>query len=164
MKKLQRGLTLITALAIVAIFLAVALTMLELATHNGQNVGAGYTKQQYFDVAEAGIDRGLTDIDSNLPAPGSTGFATSPPTPPPTPSGDQTALPSIPGVIYYYSYWHNPTATATSTPDPLNAQGFGAGSTILVPAYGTLVWSYTKGTGRDVGVETIASVFYSQHS
>src|ERR1700757_4547057 len=128
MKKLQRGLTLITALAIVAIFLAVALMMLELATHNGQNVGAGYTKQQYFDVAEAGIDRGLTDIDSNLPAPGSTGFAT---TPPPPPSGDQTALPSIPGVAYYYSYWHNPTASATSTPDPLNAQGFGAGTSVV---------------------------------
>lgn len=165
MKKLQRGLTLITALAIVAIFLAVALMMLELATHNGQNVGAGYTKQQYFDVAEAGIDRGLTDIDSNLPAPGATSLTTAPPNPPATPNGDQTALPSIPGVVYHYSYWHNPTASATSTPDPLNAQGFdGAGSSITVPAYGTLLWSYTKGTGRDVGVETIATVFSSQHS
>jgi len=164
MKKLERGLMLITALAIVAIFLAVALTMLELATHNGQNVGAGYTKQQYFDVAEAGIDRGLTDIDSNLPAPGSTGYATSPPSPPATPSGDQTALPSIPGVVYYYSYWHNGSASPVPTADPLNAQGFGAGSTILVPGYGTLVWSYTKNTGRDVGVEALATVFYSQHS
>jgi len=164
MKKLQRGLTLITALAIVAIFLAVALTMLELATHNGQNVGAGYTKQQYFDVAEAGIDRGLTDIDSNLPAPGSTANATAPPLPPPTPSGDQTALPSIPGVVYHYSYWHNNSNGVVSTPDPLNAQGFGAGSNIPVPAYGTLVWSYTKNTGRDVGVEVVASVFSSNHS
>ena len=165
MKKLQRGLTLITALAIVAIFLAVALMMLELATHNGQNVGAGYTKQQYFDVAEAGIDRGLTDIDSNLPAPGSTADTTAPPNPPPTPSGDQTALPSIPGVVYHYSYWHNPNPSATTTPDPLNAQGFdGAGSTINVPAYGTLVWSYTKNTGRDVGIEAVTTVFSSQHS
>ena len=165
MKKLQRGLTLITALAIVAIFLAVALTMLELATHNGQNVGAGYTKQQYFDVAEAGIDRGLTDIDSNLPAPGSTSPSVQPPTPPATPSGDQTALPSIPGVIYHYSYWHNGSASPVPTADPLNAQGFdGAGSTISVPPYSTLVWSYTKNTGRDVGVEVVASVFSSQHS
>jgi len=164
MKKLQRGLTLITALAIVAIFLAIALTMLELATHNGQNVGNSYSKQQYFDVAEAGIDRGLNDIDSNLPAPGSTGFGTAPPNPPPAPSGDQTALPSIPGVVYHYSYWHNPSASATSTPDPLNAQGFGAGPTITVPGYGTLIWSYTKNTGRDVGVETLATVFSSQHT
>ena len=171
MKKLQRGLTLITALAIVAIFLAVALMMLELATHNSQNVGAGYTKQQYFDVAEAGIDRGLTDIDSNLPAPGSTSPSLTPPTPPPTPSGDQTALPSIPGVLYHYSYWHNPNAQPTSTPDPLHARGFeGAGSTIVVPAYGTLVWSYSisthdgQPTGRDVGVETVATVFTSMHN
>ena len=171
MKKLQRGLTLITALAIVAIFLAVALMMLELATHNSQNVGAGYTKQQYFDVAEAGIDRGLTDIDSNLPAPGSTSPSLTPPTPPATPSGDQTALPSIPGVLYHYSYWHNPNAQATSTPDPLSAHGFaGAGNTITVPGYGTLIWSYSisthdgQPTGRDVGVETVATVFTSQHS
>src|SRR5215831_8340426 len=120
MKKFQRGLTLITALAIVAIFLAIALMMLELATHNGQNVGNGYTKQQYFDVAEAGIDRGLNDIDSNLPAPGSTGYATSPPTPPATPAADQTALPSIPGVVYHYSYWHNNSASPVPTADPLN--------------------------------------------
>ena len=165
MKKLQRGLTLITALAIVAIFLAIAIMMLELATHNSQNVGASYTKQQYFDVAEAGIDRGLTDIDSNLPAPGSTGFGTAPPNPPATPSGDQTALPSEPNVPYYYSYWHNPNPTATSTADPLHTQGFdGAGSTIAVPGFGTLIWSYTKSTfdgqstGRDVGVEVLTNV------
>ncbi|HYK52551.1 MAG TPA: hypothetical protein VEV38_03390, partial [Candidatus Eremiobacteraceae bacterium] len=165
MKKLQRGIALVTALAIVAICLAVAIMILELATHNSQNVGAGYTKQQYFDVAEAGIDRGLTDIDSNLPAPGSTSFATSPPTPPATPSTDQTALPSIPNVIYYYSYWHNNSAATVSTPNPLVAQGFdGAPDPISVPAYGTLVWSYTKNTGRDVGIETLATVFYSQHT
>lgn len=165
MKKLQRGLTLITALAIVAIFLAISIMMLELATHNSQNVGASYTKQQYFDVAEAGIDRGLTDIDSNLPAPGSTGFGTAPPNPPPTPSGDQTALPSEPNVPYHYSYWHNPSAAATSIPNPLHAQGFdGAGSSITVPAFGTLIWSYTKSTfngqptGRDVGVEVLTNV------
>lgn len=165
MKKMQRGLTLITALAIVAILLAVALMILDLATHNGQNVGAGYTKQQYFDVAEAGIDRGLTDIDSNLPAPGATTSSSAPPSPPPTPSGDQTALPSIPGVIYHYSYWHNPSSGVTNTPDPLNAQGFdGAGGTINVPGNGTLIWSYTKNTGRDVGIEAVATVFSSQHS
>ena len=164
MKKTQRGLTLITALAIVAIFLAVSLLMLDLATHNGQNVGSGYTKQQYFDVAEAGIDRGLADIDSTLPAPGSNYNTAAPPTPPPTPSGDQTALPSIPGVIYHYSYWHNPSSAAASTPDPLNAQGFGAASTITVPGNGTLIWSYTKNTGRDVGIETIDTVLQTVYN
>lgn len=171
MKKLQRGLTLITALAIVAIFLALSIMMLELATHNSQNVGASYTKQQYFDVAEAGIDRGLTDIDSNLPAPGASGFGTTPPNPPPAPSGDQTALPSEPDVPFHYSYWHNPNPSAASTADPLRAQGFdGAGSTITVPGYGTLIWSYTKSvfdgqpTGRDVGVEVLATVFSTQYS
>ena len=164
MKTQRRGFTLIIALAIVAICLAVAIVVLDLATHNGQNVGAGYTKQQYFDVAEAGIDRGLSDIDSNLPTPGPGSQSAPPPNPPPTPSGDQTALPSVPGVIYHYSYWHNTVDAAESTPDPLYAQGLGAASTITVPPYGTLVWSYTKGTGRDVGVEVLASVFTSQHS
>src|SRR5579864_7221148 len=113
----QRGLTLITALAIVAIFLAIALAMLDLITHNGENVGNNFQKQQYYDVAEAGIDRALADIDSTLPAPGSTATPGSPPPTPPT-STDQTALPTGASIQYHYSYWQNSGSTATAFPMP----------------------------------------------
>lgn len=159
----QRGLTLITALAIVAIFLAIALAMLDLVTHNGENVNNNFQKQQYYDVAEAGIDRALADIDSTLPAIGSTA---APGTPPPAPSlsTDQTALPTIPNITYHYSYWQNATSSATSTPDPI-PNYIVPSHTITVPANGILIWSYTnENKGRDVAIEEIATIFNSTNT
>lgn len=159
--RFERGMALITALAILAIFLLVALMILTMTSQNSTNFGNAYQKQRYYDVAEAGIDRGLKDLDSGLPSPGTSGFLNATPKPPPpTPSGNQTSLPNVPNVPYYYSYWWNSSSSSVSTPDPLATSGFCSScTTINVPAYGAVIWSLTQTGNRDVAVETVVTRF-----
>src|SRR5579872_1189306 len=152
----ERGFALITALAILAIFLAVCFVILTMTNQNSTNFGNGYQKQRYYDVAEAGIDRGLADLDSNPASPGSTATPAPPPSPP---SGNQTSLPNVPGVPYFYSYWYNNQASATSTPDPLATQFAPSSQVVNVPGYGALIWSYTVVGSRDVAVEAVVTRF-----
>src|SRR5579864_1923570 len=152
----QRGFAIIMALAILALFLLVCLLILTMTTHNSQNFGNAYQKQRYYDVAEAGIDRGLRDLDSNLPSPGATATASPPPSPP---TANQTPLPNEPNVPYFYSYWYNPNG-ATSTPDPLRGlYGVSSSHSVNVPAKGALIWSYTVTGNRDVALETVVTRF-----
>jgi hypothetical protein len=158
----QRAMALITVLGILALFLLVSLLILTMTSQNSANFGNAYQKQRYYDVAEAGIDRGLKDLDSVLPSPGAAGFLTATPPPPPaTPSSDQTPLPNVPNVPYHYSYWFNSGTTAVSTPDPLRSFPFGPSSTstVNVPAKGAVIWSYTTVGVRDVAAETVVSRF-----
>ncbi|MBC5806736.1 MAG: hypothetical protein DLM53_05265 [Candidatus Eremiobacter antarcticus] len=156
----QRGIALIMALGIMALFLAVGILLLTMTTQNSQNFGNAYQKQRYYDVAEAGIDRGLRDINSVLPSPGATGYLTATPAPPATPSADQTPLPNVPNVPYYYSYWYNASSTPTSTPDPLGGTfGVSTPHPVNVPAHGAVIWSHTTVGVRDVAVEVIVSRF-----
>ncbi|MBC5825969.1 MAG: hypothetical protein GIX02_14340 [Candidatus Eremiobacteraeota bacterium] len=157
--KRQRGVALIVALGIAMVFLAIAVVILDLASGNSKNVGNAYQKQQYYNVAEAGIDRGLADMDSILPSPGTSAFLSATPAPPPSPpSADQTALPNMPNVAYHYSYWYNASGSPTSTPEPLPAKFVGATPpAVMVPANGAVIWSYTTVGLRDVGVEAIVS-------
>jgi len=135
----------------------VCLLILDMTSHNSQNFGNAYQKQRYYDVAEAGIDRGLQNVDSNLPAPGSTA---TPGPPPPTPSGGQTPLPNAPNIPYYYSYWYNSGAGSVSTPDPLAGQySVSLGHHVNVPAKGAVIWSYTTTGNRDVAVEVVVTRF-----
>jgi len=153
----ERGFALVTALAILAIFLAVCFLILTMSNQNSQNFGNAFQKQRYYDVAEAGIDRGLADLDSNLPTPPST---STPGAPPPAPSGNQTSLPNIPGVPYYYSYWYNSSSVPTSTPDPLAGQyNVSVGHIVNVPPFGGIIWAHTSTGSRDVGVEAVVSRF-----
>jgi|GEM_PF-2858374 len=157
----ERGMALVTALGILALFLLVALLILTMTSQNSQNFGNAYQKQRYYNVAEAGIDRGLKDLDSGLPTPGSAGFLTGTPAPPPAPpTSNQTPLPNVPNVSYFYSYWFNSGTSPTSTPDPL-AGSFGVSTTntVKVPAKGAVIWSYTVTGSRDVAVETVVTRF-----
>lgn len=159
--KNKRGIALITTLAIVVIFLAIALVLTQFATANSRNVGNAYQKQQYYDVAEAGIGRGMADLDSVLPTPGP-GFLNSTPAPPapPDPSATQTPLPNVPGIPYSYSYWYNNSPQASATSDPLaNVNPFGVPTAhqVNVPAHGAVVWSQTRVGFRDVAVEAVVS-------
>jgi hypothetical protein len=158
----QRGFALIMVLGILALFLLVSILILTMTSQNSTNFGNAYQKQRYYDVAEAGIDRGLKDLDSVLPSPGSVGFLTSTPAPPPaTPTSDQTALPNVPNVPYYYSYWYNASASAVNTPDPLQGSyGVSGSNTINVPGNGAVIWAHTHVLdGRDIAVETIVARF-----
>jgi len=160
-KRRQDGLALVTVLGILALFLLVAILLLIMTNQNSKNFGNAYQKQRYYNVAEAGIDRGLRDLDSVLPSPGSTGYLDSTPAPPPpTPSGDQTSLPNVPNVPYYYSYLANPNPSPTSVSDPL-AGNFGVSSThqVNLPPYGALIWSHTDTGMRDVAVEAVVARF-----
>ena len=153
---IQRGFALVTVLGIIGLFLLVCLVILIMTDQNSQNVGNAYQKQRYYNVAEAGIDRGLRDLDSGVQPPGS--IATPGPVPSP-PSVDQTPLPMTPNVPYHYSYWYN-AGPAVATPDPLAGSfGVSSGHQIQVPAFGAIIWSYTKTGGRDVALETIVSRF-----
>ena len=157
----QRGVALITALAIVVICLAVALVMTLLATMNTKNVGNAYQKQQYYDVAEAGISRGMRDLDSSLPSPGP-GFINATPTPPPAPApgATQTPLPNVAGIGYYYSYWYNANPSPAPTTDPLALAGWPgvpSNHTVNVPSHGAVIWSYTTVGLRDVAVEAVVA-------
>lgn len=156
--KSQRGITLITVMAMVVIFLAIAVTIASLATGNSQTVGNVYTKQQYYDVAESGIDRGMRDMDSTLPSPGASGFltATPPPPSPPAPIPSQTPLSNVPGIGYMYSYWYNAAAVATPTADPwAGSYNIPSNHTVTVPARGAVIWSKTTVGIRDVAIEAI---------
>ena len=160
-KRHQDGLALITVLGILALFLLVAIVLMIMTSQNSQNFGNAYQKQRYYDVAEAGIDRGLRDLDSVLPSPGSAGYLDSTPAPPPpTPSGDQTSLPNVPNVPYYYSYMVNPNPSPTTTADPLAGSfGVSSGHVVQLPAYGGLIWSHTHTLMRDVAVEAVVARF-----
>ncbi|SRR5579872_1338019 len=153
----QRGMALVTVLGILALFLMVALLILTLTTQNSQNFGNAYQKQRYYDVAEAGIDRGLKDIDSALPA---AGIVNQTPGPIPSPtSADQTPLPNVPNVPYFYSYWYNSSSSPTATADPLAGTQFCAScTTVNVPPYGAVIWSHTDTGSRDVATEAVASL------
>jgi len=154
----RRGFALITVLGIIGLLLLVCLVILIMTEQNSQNVGNAYQKQHLYDVAEAGIDRGLRDLDTNVPPPGS--IATPGPIPSP-PTADQTPLPNTPNVPYHYSYWYN-AGPAVATPDPLAGSfGVSSGHQVQIPAFGALIWSYTKTGSRDVAVETIVSRFSS---
>lgn len=159
----QRGVALLTVLGILGLFLLVALLLMVMTSQNSTNFGNAYQKQRYYDVAEAGIDRGLRDLDTAIPSPGATGFLSATPAPPPPPPGtDQTPLPNVPNVPYHYSYWYNPSASAVSTPDPLiaiGAFGVSSGHLVNVPANGAVIWSYTTTGLRDVAAEAVVDRF-----
>jgi len=156
LSRARRGFALVTALGIIGLFLLVCIVILIMTEQNSQNVGNAYQKQRLYDVAEAGIDRGLRDLDTNVPAPGS--IATPGPIPSP-PNADQTPLPNTPNVPYLYSYWYN-AGPAIATPDPLAGSfGVSSGHQVQVPAFGAVIWSYTKTGGRDVALETVVSRF-----
>ncbi len=163
MKRARRedGVALITVLGILGLFLLVAILLLIMTSQNSKNFGNAYQKQRYYDVAEAGIDRGLRDLDTALPSPGAAGsLDATPAPPPPTPSGDQTPLPNVPNVPYYYSYWFNASSSPTSVPDPLHGSyGVSSSHVVNVPAYGALIWSHTDTGFRDVAVETVVTRF-----
>jgi hypothetical protein len=153
----QRGMALVTVLGILALFLLVSIVILTMTSQNSQNFGNAYQKQRYYNVAEAGIDRGLKDIDSALPP---IGVINATPGPIPSPIGaDQTPLPNVPGVPYHYSYWYNSSGSPASTPDPLASSEFCPScTTVNVPPYGAVIWSYTDTGSRDVAVEAVASL------
>ena len=159
----QRGVALITVLGLMSVFLLVAVMLLSISTQNSTDFGNAYEKQRYFDVAEAGIDRGMADLDSVIPSPGASAPSGTPPPPPSPPAlgTDQTPLPNVPRVPYTYSYWINALPVATATSDPYAGRfGVSTGNSINVPPNGAVVWSNTDTGLRDVAVEAIVNRFH----
>lgn len=140
-KRMQRGVTMILALIIVAILLAVALTVLA---HANITAAAQYSvdgKSDAFNAAEAGVSEAIQTVDSN----------------PDVSDVGCLAVQSLPGTNATFvscvqsNNVNNPAPTPAPDPRP-------GGTTVNVPAGTVLVYGHGSAPGgRDSWVEAIVT-------